>query len=261
MESNFLNTVKNYLSGEFLHQAANSLNEESPRVSSAIDMVIPTGMAAILHKVVSTKDGETQVYKLIKDFAPHFYNMPNVGHLQGFDEGDVASKDFLGNKEADINTVISKYSGVTKNSVSSLFSLVLPVILGLLGKHASQYNLSAGGLGSFIKGQRENILSAVPPEINALPGFFNFSGPSPHVTAATHEIIERKKQRTWVLPIILILAAFALLIWLSRRPKPVENNLTRVDTSKVITTDTFSNGVINPSPAKENIKVQPQSGK
>ena len=67
-----------------------------------------------------------------------------------------------------------------------------------------------------ITNEKNNILSEVPPEVSALPGFFNFTGASPHVIAATHEVVARKKQRSWVLPIILILAVFALLIWLSQ---------------------------------------------
>ncbi len=261
METDFLKAVKNYFSGELPNQAANSLDESSKNISTALEMAIPTGLAAILHKATSSEAGSNQIYNLSKEAVQHLDATPNVGHLQGFDEGDLDIESLLGNKQHDIATVISKYSGISKTSVEKLFSLILPVALGFLGRHGLQNNLSASELTNDLKSEKNNILSAVPPEITALPGYFNLSGPSPHVTAATHEIVERKKEKSWVLPIILILAAFSLLIWLSRRPKPVETNVTQVDTSKVITTDTSSSGAINPSPESENIKVQLPNGK
>ena len=261
MEFNFLETVKNYFSGELPNQAANSLDESSKNISTALEMAIPTSMAAILHKANSSESGSNEIFNLSREAVQHLDATPNVGHLQGFDEGDLDITNVLGHKQHDIATVISKYSGISKMSVEKLFSLVLPVALGFLGRHAVQNNLSSGELTNYLKGEKNNILSAVPPEVSALPGFFNFSGPGPHITAATHEIVERKKQRTWVLPIIVIIAAVALLIWLSRRPNSLENNSVRVDTTNVISTDTISGSAINIPPAKENIKVQLPNGK
>ena len=240
MEFNFLESVKNYFSGELPNQAGNSLDESGKNISTALEMAIPTAMAAILHKANSSEAGSNQVFNLSRESAQHLDATPNVGHLQGYDEGDLDIKNILGHKQHDIASVISKYSGISKTSVEKLFALVLPVSLGILGRHAMQNNLSSQELSNYLSGQKNNILSEVPSEVSALPGFFNFAGASPHVKAAAHEIVERKKERSWLLPIIVILASFALLIWLSRRPKPVETNSTQVDTSKVITTDTSS---------------------
>ncbi|MFS8081995.1 MAG: OmpA family protein [Ginsengibacter sp.] len=261
MESNFLETVKNYFSGELPNQAANSLDEQSKNISTALDMAIPTCLAAILHKATSSEAGSNEIFNLSKEALKHLDATPNVGHLQGYDEGDIDIDNLLAHKHHDLANVISKYSGISKTSVEKLFSLILPVALGFLGKRVMQNNLSASGLTNYITSEKNNILSGVPPEVSTLPGFFNFKGASPHVIAATHEVVARKKQRSWVLPILLILAVFALLIWLSTRNKPAENTLTQVDTSKVITTDTSSHGAINPSPARESIKVQLPNGK
>ena len=261
MESNLLETVKNYFSGELPNQAANSLDEQSKNISTALDMAIPTSLAAILHKATSSEAGSNQIFNLSKEALEHLDATPNVGHLQGYDEGDIDIENLLAHKHHDLANVISKYSGISKTSVEKLFSLILPVALGFLGKRVMQNNLSASGLTDYIKSEKNNILAEVPPEVSALPGFFHFTGASPHVVAATHEVVEREKQRSWVLPIVLILAVFALLVWLSTRNKPTENTLTQVDTSKVITTDTSSHGAINPSPARENIKVQLPDGK
>lgn len=240
MEFNFLESVKNYFSGELPNQAGNSLDESGKNISTALEMAIPTALAAILHKATSSKEGSGQVFNLAGEAVQHLDATPNVGHLQGYDEGDLDIQSILGHKQHDIASVISKYSGISKTSVEKLFSLILPVSLGFLGRHTMQNNLSSQELTNYLSGQKNNILSDVPAEVSALPGFFNFAGTSPHVKAATHEIVERKKEKSWVLPIILIIAAFALLIWLSRRPKPVETNTTQVDTSHVITTDTTS---------------------
>jgi outer membrane protein OmpA-like peptidoglycan-associated protein len=261
MESNLLETVKNYFSGELPNQAANSLDEQSKNISTALDMAIPTSLAAILHKATSSEAGSNQIFNLSKEALEHLDGTPNVGHLQGYDEGDIDIENLLAHKHHDLANVISKYSGISKTSVEKLFSLILPVALGFLGKRVMQNNLSASGLTDYITNEKNNILAEVPPEVSALPGFFHFTGASPHVVAATHEVVEREKQRSWVLPIVLILAVFALLVWLSTRNKPTENTLTQVDTSKVITTDTSSHGAINPSPARENIKVQLPDGK
>ncbi|MBS1738004.1 MAG: OmpA family protein [Bacteroidetes bacterium] len=261
MEFNVLETVKKYFSGELPNQVANSLDESGKNISTAMEMAIPTGLAAILHKVHSSEAGANLVYSQAKNAITHLDATPNVGHLQEFDEGDADIKNLLGNKENEIASVISKYSGISKISSEKIFSLILPATLGFLGKYAIQNNLSASGLSNYLKNEKNNILSAIPPEVSAMPGFFKFEGASPKVIATTHEVVTRKKQRTWVFPIILILAVLALLIWLSTRHSPEEGALSQVDTSKMTATDTSQNNTINSLPSKENIKVLLPNGK
>src|SRR5690625_3873536 len=82
-----------------------------------------------------------------------------LDNIVGFLQGD-ASKDgnailghIMGDKRNEIQTAISKDSGVSLASVQKILPLLAPIIMGFLGKQSKNNNVSTGGgLGDLLGG-------------------------------------------------------------------------------------------------------------
>lgn len=56
---------------------------------------------------------------------------------------------------------VSQQAGGRSSTVSSLMSMAVPVVLGLLGRHAATNNLDASGFNSYLGEQKSSIVSAL----------------------------------------------------------------------------------------------------
>lgn len=271
MGISFMETVKNYFTSEFINQSAVSLDESSSGVSKALSAIIPAGLAGILNKATSGNDGAQNIYSMAKDAAGYFSASPNLAKLHNEEEGSNLPSDIFGNNESNVTNAIAKYAGIQQSSAGSLITLALPVIMGLLGKHIEENNLSASGLSGFLSSQKDNIINAMPSGLSSLAGILglgDLAGASMATSYTkslsvenTDEVADtRKGGMKWLLPLILIAAVIALLIYFSKGcNKPANDQAPPADTSSNTTTmDTSSK--MN-SGTKESIKVKLPNGK
>jgi outer membrane protein OmpA-like peptidoglycan-associated protein len=90
-----------------------------------------------------------------------------------------------------------------------------PAALGAIGKHASDNNLNAGGLLSMLVSQKDKILGAIPSGLGGLAGALGLSSLGDIGNKLENVVSgvtgEAKKGMKWLLPLILIAAAIALL--------------------------------------------------
>jgi outer membrane protein OmpA-like peptidoglycan-associated protein len=163
--------------------------------------------------------------------------------------GGLASKvlDMLKNlfvdKASGLTNAIAGFSGISGQSASTLMSVAAPAALGVLGKHAIDTNMNAGGLLSFLNTQKDHILNAVPSGLNlagvlgmgSLAGIGSkLSGALSGVTGAVGHQAERlshagtemrdraKSGSRWVWPLLLALIAIGLIWYFMNRNKPTE---------------------------------------
>lgn len=275
MGISFMETVKNYFTSEFINQSAVSLDESSSGVSKALFAIIPAGLAGILNKATSGNDGAQNVYSMAKDAAGYFSASPNLAKLHNEEEGSNLPSDIFGNSESHVTNAIAKYAGIKQLSAGSLITLALPVIMGLLGKHIEENNLSASGLSGFLSSQKENIINAMPSGLSSLAGILglgDLAGASMATSYTkslsvenTDEVADtRKGGMKWLLPLILIIAVIALLIYFSKGcnkpandqapPADTSSNVATMDTSSKMNTGTMTK-------VKESIKVKLPNGK
>ncbi len=127
-----------------------------------------------------------------------------------------------------LGSLISQFSGVKSSSASSLLSMAAPAVLGLIGNHAKQNNLDAGGLSSFLGSQKSSIMNALPAGLNLgsiFGGWGDKAQEAVHSTAsaahstvsnATHRVEETVEEAggamKYLLP-ILLLALIAAAAW------------------------------------------------
>ncbi|HQW84347.1 MAG TPA: OmpA family protein, partial [Ferruginibacter sp.] len=120
-------------------------------------------------------------------------------------------KGLFGNKLDGLTGLLSNFAGVKSASISSLMSIAAPAIMGLIGKHASENNLSAGNITSLLNDQKANINTALPTGLNLSNVLGNFGGIEQTISNVAHHTDEPVAKKGNVMRIILPLILFALL--------------------------------------------------
>ncbi len=270
MALNFLETIKNYFTGEFNIQAANSLDESSTGVSKGVSAIIPIGLAGILRKATSENEGANSVFSMATDVAGYFPQSPNLSDLHNEERGSDIPSRIFGNNQSLVDSAVSKFAGITNSSASSLMTLAMPVIMGLLGKHAEQNNLSASGLSGFLSSQKDNILQAMPPGMSSLAGILGLgslgavpsslsSNIKSDVVDSTETIVDKPRANAkWLFPLIIIIAVIALLWYFSKSCNNTRQNNTVVTDTSAYTSTTAATPATT---TVESIKVKLPNGK
>ena len=128
------------------------------------------------------------------------------------DAGPSLLSGIFGDKVGHIANTIAGWAGIKGSSVASLLGSIAPLALGLLGKHASDSGLSASGLVSMLSSQKSNILSSLPGGLSLGSLFGGSEAPRGAAAPVHHD--EPKKSGGWLMPLLLGVAAVALLLYL-----------------------------------------------
>ncbi|MGG9963426.1 DUF937 domain-containing protein [Ferruginibacter sp. SUN106] len=139
------------------------LKEEEAGVRKALDVIIPLVLYGLAEKS-ATWFGITEVSQRATDT----YNQQVLNKLDTFLTEGSGSYLFLlssmyGNKPGFIIDRVSKYANIKYTSASSLISLSLYAVLGLIGKHKASTGISATGLAALLISEKNNLLSKLPP--------------------------------------------------------------------------------------------------
>lgn len=231
MAINIVDLVKNYATNEVISKASSFMGESEGGVSKAVSGLIPALLGGLMGKATASEAGANEVYDTAK--AAHEGGLlGNLGSL--FGNADILSrgtglfKGLFGGNSNSIIDAISNFAGIKSSSSGSLISMLLPLITAVLGRKASEDNLGASGLASFLGDQKANIQSALPSGLGSLGSILGLGsiGSAARETvadvketaASTYNYAEDKAERAagggmkWLLPVLLI-AALALGLW------------------------------------------------
>ena len=222
MAFNILDAVKGFLTPDILSRAASFMGEPETSVSKALNGLIPASLLGITQKAES---GGAQA---ILDAANKANNTGILNSLaSAYSAGGGGIPDFapgllssvLGDKVGGIANAIAQFAGVKGSSAATLVGSVVPLILGLIGKHASGNNLNASDLSGMLSRQKSAFMNALPPGLNlsgVVPGVVTGADRTVHEARhAVHETTQRKvNEGRWLTPVLLGVAAIALLLYL-----------------------------------------------
>lgn len=175
MSPNLLELTQNYFLGSTVRQVSMAFGEPEVRISAALRKVVPLVLGGLLARV-QEPEGATeltvwaqQVHKrgLLSDLSSLLSGLstsptaiaPAAGRLPT--RGADMMRALLGTDYGPALTGISQQAGVRTTTVSNLFSVAVVAVLGLVGRHCTQYNLGADGLRSYLGSQRDDILGAL----------------------------------------------------------------------------------------------------
>jgi hypothetical protein len=197
--------------------------------------------------MASTRDGARDLAAAVGGLDDRVLdNLPqslSSGGRSGLNLGDMGTKllgSLLGgNAISSLASVLGRFTGLSGGSVSSLLTLLAPIVLGVL-KNRTGTGADATALASLFAGQRHNIVDAMPSglsdQLASVPGM---SGAAAWVRSTADSAYQAGQAavseagRTardaaaagssalrWVLPVLAVLIVAGLLWWWGTRSMP-----------------------------------------
>lgn len=172
--ANLLDSVRHYLSADLIHQAAALWGENENGISKAAGSLAPTLLTGILHKIGDQGTLHT-VFQAIRGFDPGVLDqLPGLlgsGNLAHHDPKDDAGHllgTLFGDKVPALTNAVAAFSGTKASTVSSLWGLVGPLVMGLLSKRIGDEQLSVSGFANLFNSEKSSLLAALPAGVAAL---------------------------------------------------------------------------------------------
>lgn len=246
---NLLEMVKDFFTNDFTNHASSVLGEDTSGVSKALTAIIPTGLAGILNKATSGTEGAGDVFDTAKNSMDTVTGETPLTSTQNIEKGNGLINNLFGSNQSGILGSVARFAGIKESSSSTLMGMVLPAIMGILGKHAEQNNLSAEGLAGFLSSQKDHITQALPSGLGSLAGTPALGSigasaakvaaniQSPDFKTSTDEIktISETPTAKWLVPLIVIVIIFALLWYFSRSCNDTKpSTATNLDTTSTV---------------------------
>jgi hypothetical protein len=210
---NIVDVIKSSLSGPAMGRLG-SLIGASPEQTKAVAFAAVPAMLAGMGKLSSTTEGADRLSDILSKLDPSM-----VDKMGGTFTDDHASQmETQGGGMLDsvlggggildaLGGLLSKFTGVSLESIKKLLRFLAPLILGLIAKHLSG-KPTGSSLTQFFSEQKRHIADAFPPgfPLGSLPGFEGIAG----------WVKDGVSQLTWLLPILLV--ALALALWFYFKP-------------------------------------------
>jgi OmpA-OmpF porin, OOP family len=150
----------------------------------------------------------------------------------------------FGENTSSVAEVLASSSGIRTSSASSLLSMMVPLVLGVVGKHATSQGFNASGVADLLLSQKQSIFGALPVGMSQLVGL---NGPRVVPTNANSSVDdtrsvagERPRPSPYIRPTVsaepsmkkwlwvALIALVGLLFWYFARGRGPSETMTRV---------------------------------
>jgi outer membrane protein OmpA-like peptidoglycan-associated protein len=233
------------------NKIAGILGESSTNVQQALQGIIPAILTGILLKIEAGESQET--LNLATDAAridiP--YNLNSLSGGSGSSKGMDFLKIIFGGKTTGLATSVCTYAGISPQSATALMSITAPAVLGTLGKHILGTNMNASGLRSFLSGQRNKILNAMPTSLflEGILGIESLSGVAEKFSGTEIPVVKAWSKKVWLWLLIICLIAAGLAWYFFNAQKTSVKASTAVADTVQTVSDTVTTGAVPQSPA------------
>lgn len=263
MAFNLIETVRSFITPDVVDRAATHLGESTDGITKAISGTIPALFAGFVSRAES---GDAQgLLDNAREAAQTNLADTSTGLFTARSDQPTGTSwisNLFGGRLNSIVNAIASFAGIKNGSASSLLNLLAPLSLGVLGQHAIDRNLDAGGLSSLLTSQKDSILSALPPGLN-IAGLFGTRAAGPaaetHMHTATQTVVDEPRRSNWLWPVLLGVAGLALLIYLLGRGcngDEMASTTTTTDTTTQYTAPVATDTAITTTTTRESTKVR-----
>jgi hypothetical protein len=240
---NLVDLVKDQLGSNVLTRLAETLGTSPDNTRTAVNAAVPTLLTA-LGSMASTRDGARDLAAAVGSVDDRVLdNLPqslSSGGRSGVNLGDMGTKllgSLLGgNTLSSLASALGRFTGQGGGSVSSLLSLLAPIVLGVL-KNRTGAGTDATSLASLFEGQRQNIVQAMPrglsDQLASVPGMSGAAAWARNTAGAAYQtgraamsdasstardaVAAGSSALRWVLPVLAVLIVGGLLWWWGTR--------------------------------------------
>jgi len=225
---NVMELVRGPMMGEVFGKISGFFRENPEGVKRGIESAVPLSMAGLAEQA-STQEGAQALLSTFKGGQYPHMDASELGRAVADPDtaanvarsGEGFLSRLFGNKQRGVVDGLASTAGVSTSSASKLLGLVLPMVLGFVGKQAASRNLDANGLSGFLASQRKLLGDALPGPLSRLVGgeaeprvTDRHTAAYPHGVPAIHAAHRPRIGKWFLLPLI---AVTALVLLLSRR--------------------------------------------
>lgn len=249
MSLNLLDSIKNEVTSTVIDKISNYLGVSRGNTSNAITAAIPAILAFFTEKSKS-EGGAADLVKLSTDSGltnlfqgNSFTDVYEKNRDSLMSQGNSMLIDLFGDKEAKLSEEISTYANIGKESSDGILASIVPLIMNVLGSRISSQGLDAGNLSGLFAEEKDSIFSAIPAGLASLGsvlGLGKLAGSvedtTTRVTSSVKDSLNDVRSETtsveddtyeddnegggfmkWLLPLLGIIAALALLYFLMKQ--------------------------------------------
>ncbi|GEM_PF-1354097 len=181
MAFNIMDLAQGLLTPKNIGAIAGMLGEDEKKTTSALSGAMPALLGSLVSSF-SKPEGQDTFNGVIEKADTGLLD-DLAGALGGGGGSSMTSSGlkmisslFGDNKMGLLTSAISAFSGLSSGSSKSLLGVAAPMVMGMLAKKKKEDNLDAGGLLNMLKGQKDNITSAMPADFTSQlsgSGFFD----------------------------------------------------------------------------------------
>src|SRR5262245_32379505 len=165
------------LQGEGLDKLSRFVGESTGGTHRAMEAASASSIGALAQHASS----EQGAAAMMQVFRSGDYPQLEVSDVGGTISDPQASSEVLQKSEGALSRIfgrnlgavvdgVATHAGVGRSGSSRLLGLAMPIVLGIIGKHALKNNLDAGGLQGYLGGQRSLTSSMLPGSLAAIFG-------------------------------------------------------------------------------------------
>jgi len=225
-----LNQMADEFGGDTLNRIASTIGESPGKIKTALSAMLPALLGGLASKA-QTRQGAHELLDTIHHLdTPQYEHVADAVKTPGalgnlMNTGGPLLESVLPGKSGAVNDWVASRAGIPSTSSKSLMSMVLPLVLGLLGRRVGSSGES--GLTSML-GKPSNFLQDAPSGLAGVLGIGGAAAGS--AGAAVNEIGQHGRAqvmaaeaapawRRWLWPLLLLLALIALLGYFMRNQR------------------------------------------
>lgn len=209
--ADLLSTISGYLTPEMLAKAAALLGESPAATQKSAGLAVPTILSG-LASLASSDTGASQLVNMISKLGGDGNILNELGSLLGggpstqttMTAGRDALQTIFGGKMNGVIEALAGASGVKQTSASSLLSLLVPLVLGVLGRERKTAGLDAAGLASLLRNQRGSWASLLPGALSTLLGAAGPAAAARPVAPPPPPPAPASSPMRWLIPLALL---------------------------------------------------------
>jgi outer membrane protein OmpA-like peptidoglycan-associated protein len=189
-QGSLLDAVRSHFTPDVIRSASSFVGESESSTRQTFNAAAPS-MLSGLTNMVSSREGAGNLMNMIRG-GGFGSAAENAGSLFGGGSPTTSmlstgqqllSKVFGGNSSA-VTDVVGRSGGVSGASATKLMALAAPLVLGVLGKRATEQKLDSSGLANALLAEKSDFAAAAPSGLSKLLG----SGPT--VVSSTARVAE-----------------------------------------------------------------------
>lgn len=155
-EMNLSELLDSPIGKSIIGRVSGQLGMGESEAAGAVNMAVPAILAG-LNRNAKSPEGAESLNKALetKHDGSLLDNLSGMlqGHTQELEQdGKGILSHIFGNNLSAVEEGISQKSGVSKNKIASLLSMVAPIVMAYIGKQKREANADAGGLGDMLGG-------------------------------------------------------------------------------------------------------------